>query len=55
MKGPKLPGFSQGFDGVMQYFAEAFGRIFGPDDNSYPATGVQPFEGDAYVERVENF
>ncbi|WP_017302111.1 hypothetical protein [Nodosilinea nodulosa] len=53
MKDLKLSGFSQIFGGVMQYFAEAFGRIFGPDDNSYPATGVQPFEGDAHTEKAE--
>lgn len=33
------------FDNVVQYFSGAFVRIFGPSDDSYPETGVQPFEG----------
>lgn len=33
------------FDRVVQYFSGAFVRIFGPSDDSYPETGVQPFEG----------
>ncbi|PSB31226.1 isochorismate synthase [Stenomitos frigidus ULC18] len=32
-------------DRVVQYFSGAFVRIFGPSDDSYPETGVQPFEG----------
>jgi hypothetical protein len=27
------------------YFTEAMARIFGPSDDKYPKTGVQPFEG----------
>lgn len=53
MKGLKLSVFGYFFDGLMQYFAEPIGRIFGPDDNSYPEIGVQPFDGDAYAETVE--
>ncbi|HEY9897152.1 MAG TPA: isochorismate synthase [Candidatus Sericytochromatia bacterium] len=33
------------FDNVVQYFSGALVRIFGPSDDSYPETGVQPFEG----------
>ena len=29
----------------------AVGRIFGPDDDDYPKTGVQPFNGDAADDR----
>lgn len=29
----------------------AVGRIFGPDDDDYPKTGVQPFSGDADDDR----
>lgn len=32
-------------DHVVQYFSGALVRIFGPTDDSYPATGVQPFDG----------
>ena len=41
-------GFRYFFDGVFQYFAEPVRRIFGPDDNSYPEIGVQPYSGDYY-------
>jgi len=31
---------------VIRYIASAVTRIFSPTDDNYPATGVQPFEGD---------
>ncbi len=31
---------------VISYVSEAVSRIFGLDDNNYPATGIQPFTGD---------
>jgi hypothetical protein len=31
---------------VIRYVSGAVARIFGPIDDDYPATGVQPFEGD---------
>ncbi|MDH6061983.1 hypothetical protein NWP17_16340 [Chrysosporum bergii ANA360D] len=31
---------------VINYILGAFTRIFSPRDDDYPATGVQPFEGD---------
>ncbi|MFB2921852.1 MULTISPECIES: hypothetical protein [Aerosakkonema] len=34
------------FDSVTQFFSEAVARIFGPTDDAYPQTGVQPFDGD---------
>ncbi len=33
-------------DDVIQYFSEAISRIFGPSDDEYPNTGVQPFDGE---------
>jgi hypothetical protein len=33
-------------DKFIGYFSAAAARIFGLDRNTYPATGVQPFEGD---------
>jgi hypothetical protein len=33
-------------DRFIGYFSEATARIFGLDRNQYPATGVQPFEGE---------
>lgn len=35
---------------AIQYISEAASRIFGPNDDHYPATGTQPFEGDSYDE-----
>ena len=31
---------------LLGYMATPMSRIFGPRDDDYPATGVQPFEGD---------
>ncbi|QZZ22156.1 hypothetical protein J5X98_07110 [Leptothermofonsia sichuanensis E412] len=31
---------------VIRYISGAVTRIFGPIDDDYPETGVQPFEGD---------
>lgn len=35
-------------DEMMQYLTEAFVRIFSPNDDKYPAIGVQPFYGEIY-------
>jgi hypothetical protein len=34
------------FESTISYVSEAVGRIFGLDDDDYPATGIQPFTGD---------
>ncbi|MEB3266954.1 MAG: hypothetical protein VKJ09_00280 [Leptolyngbya sp.] len=36
----------QVFEDVVEYFSDAFARIFGPNDEPVPSIGVQPFEGD---------
>jgi hypothetical protein len=33
-------------DRFIGYFSDAAARIFGRDRDEYPATGVQPFEGE---------
>jgi hypothetical protein len=33
-------------DNLIQYFSGAISRIFGPNDDHYPNTGVQPFDGE---------
>lgn len=38
---------------LMQYFTEAFARVFGPSDDEYPAVGVQPFDGEILVNSTE--
>jgi hypothetical protein len=39
-------GIPKLFDDVIQYFSGAISRIFGPSDDKYPNTGVQPFDGE---------
>jgi hypothetical protein len=53
MKGSSIFVFSYFIDGLVQYFVEPIARIFGPDDNTYPEIGVQPFEGDPYSKVAE--
>ncbi|MGF1497119.1 MAG: isochorismate synthase [Elainellaceae cyanobacterium] len=38
---------------AFQYVLEGASRIFGLDDNRYPETGVQPFEGEPYNARKQ--
>lgn len=44
----------QAFENVVQYFSEAFARIFGPNDEPVPSIGVQPFEGEPLSDIVED-
>jgi len=37
---------SRWFREATEYIAGAMTRIFGPTDDQYPATGVQPFSGE---------
>ncbi|MEY3297563.1 MAG: hypothetical protein RLZZ597_823 [Cyanobacteriota bacterium] len=53
MKRSTLAALSRFLDGLTQYFVEPIARIFGPSDDNYPAIGVQPFEGEPFVQRVE--
>lgn len=39
---------------VISYVGGAIRRIFGPTDDQYPATGVQPFEGEIPEEKNRN-
>ncbi|CDN13026.1 hypothetical protein RintRC_1045 [Richelia intracellularis] len=39
---------------VTQYITEAAMRIFKPDEDEYPSTGVQPFAGYPYNEKTTN-
>ncbi|MBE7385701.1 MAG: hypothetical protein F6J95_030455 [Leptolyngbya sp. SIO1E4] len=34
------------FQGMFEDVSKAAGRIFSPNDDNYPETGVQPFDGD---------
>lgn len=38
------------FDQAWQFMSESFLEIFS-DNNDYPATGIQPFDGDVWNER----
>jgi hypothetical protein len=37
---------------AVQYFTEAFARVFGPSTDEYPEVGVQPFEGEPVTDGV---
>ena len=39
------------FENITKYISEAVVRIFGPNDDAYPNTGVQPFTDDPYKPR----
>jgi hypothetical protein len=47
-----MMNIQQKLQDFMQYFLEAFARIFGPNDDEYPDVGVQPFEGEPYREET---
>ncbi len=34
------------FEEAARYITGAIARIFSPTDDAYPATGVQPFDGE---------
>ncbi|NEO32666.1 MAG: isochorismate synthase [Symploca sp. SIO3C6] len=38
---------------LLQYIGDGVRRIFGPRDDEYPETGVQPFEGEPQKEGEE--
>ncbi len=38
--------FAKVFRDSMGFLTDAVSRVFGLDDDNYPATGVQPFGGD---------
>ncbi|HEY9634886.1 MAG TPA: hypothetical protein V6D14_15895 [Coleofasciculaceae cyanobacterium] len=39
------------FDNMTRYISEAVVRIFAPNDDTYPVTGVQPFSGEPFHEK----
>ena len=47
----RMPRF---FASAVSYVSEAMSRIFGLDDDNYPATGVQPFTGDKNSQEKSN-
>ncbi|MBE9206625.1 hypothetical protein IQ244_08865 [Nostoc sp. LEGE 06077] len=42
----KIQSITNGATQVTTYIFGAVKRIFAPRDDNYPATGIQPFEGD---------
>ncbi|NES21936.1 MAG: hypothetical protein F6K41_24175 [Symploca sp. SIO3E6] len=46
-----IMGIYKLFDSITEYISEAVVRIFGPNDDAYPATGLQPFSDDPYKPR----
>ncbi|WP_307785971.1 isochorismate synthase [Okeania sp. KiyG1] len=47
-KGVTIMNIFQSIEKAVVYISEAISRIFGPSDDMYPMTGVNPFEGDPY-------
>ncbi|MBD1861632.1 MULTISPECIES: hypothetical protein [Trichocoleus] len=43
------------FNDLIQFIFGAVNRIFSPTDDEYPATGVQPFEGDVRSSRSHDW
>ncbi len=41
-----IKSISETIQRVIRYISDAVTRIFSPNDDNYPATGVQAFEGD---------
>jgi len=37
----------------VQFISEGVTRVFRPNDDQYPETGVQPFEGEPFSKWVE--
>ena len=42
----KMRAMVRAFQSLFEDVSKAAGRIFGPNDDNYPETGVQPFGGD---------
>lgn len=41
-------GISKLFANAISFVSDALSRIFGLNDDDYPATGVQPYSGDTH-------
>lgn len=46
---------AQSWERFTQYISEAVGRIFSPNDDRYPETGIQPFEGEPYRKSSKSY
>lgn len=40
---------------AVQYFTEAFARVFGPSTDEYPEVGLQPFEGEPLPNGADDY
>lgn len=47
----RLRQMAQSIAEALGNISDAAGRTFGPNNDHYPGTGAQPFEGDPYDER----
>lgn len=43
----------QGLQNLVQYIWDGASRLFKANDDDYPKSGVQPFEGDPYDDREQ--
>ena len=44
--GSAIQSLLTGIKDLIKFVSGAIARIFGPTDDEYPPTGVQPFEGE---------
>lgn len=44
--GSAIQSLLTGIKDIIKFVSGAIARIFGPTDDEYPPTGVQPFEGE---------
>ncbi len=45
----------QGLQNIFQYLADGVAKLFQPTNDDYPEIGVQPFEGEPYDEKEQNY
>ena len=45
-----MNGLAQKFTSMVEYLSDAIAKIFTPSKDDFPATGAQPYKGDAASE-----
>jgi len=46
-----MNGLAQKFTSMVEYLSDAIAKIFTPSKDDFPATGAQPYSGDADSEK----
>ncbi len=53
--GSAMQSFLTGIANLIKFVLGAIARIFGPTDDAYPNTGVQPFEGELPEKKSKHY